>query len=258
MPPSYRSSHVTSNLGWFLDSYSYYLYLTHFVDLILSISHFSCSQTNSVNSYIHEDVNILLKLHFLFRRFNISCIVNLVTMAPKRSTKRQKTTGNALDMGNYLNWPASILREKLKEAHINASLSFPLFVFRKLYADNIIEADTDANSSLLNQQSFSQDIENVPSNIGTSSGSEHSNNLPTSSNASSCTTSPSTIYLNKPDLNLPLSYNPWWIPFKVFKPWYQQRNPIQPRSTAFRITTNQQRRLPRLRPRGNSERTPRI
>lgn len=103
---------------------------------------------------------------------------------------------NALDMGNYLNWPASFLREKLAEANINASPSFPLSVLRKLYADNIIESNTDASSSLLNQQFSSQDTENVPSNSVISSESENSNNLPTISEAPSRVTSPSTTCLN--------------------------------------------------------------
>uniref|UniRef100_A0A8W8L8Q0 C3H1-type domain-containing protein n=1 Tax=Magallana gigas TaxID=29159 RepID=A0A8W8L8Q0_MAGGI len=117
-------------------------------------------------------------------------------MAPKRSTKRQKTTGNALDMSNYLNWPASTLREKLTEANINASPSFPLSVLRKLYADNIIESNADSSSSSLNQQISVQDTENVPSNSVISSESINSNNLATSSDAPSRATSPSTTCLN--------------------------------------------------------------
>lgn len=168
-------------------------------DLIYLTTHrrFLCLETNSLNNYIQEDVNILCKIYILCSGDRtISCVVNLVTMAPKRSTKRQKTTGNALDMSNYLNWPASTLREKLTEANINASPSFPLSVLRKLYADNIIESNADSSSSSLNQQISVQDTENVPSNSVISSESINSNNLATSSDAPSRATSPSTTCLN--------------------------------------------------------------
>ena len=68
-------------------------------------------------------------------------------MASRRPTKRQKNTGNALDMSNYLNWPASLLREKLTGANINTSLSFPISVLRKLYVDNVLNTEATARST---------------------------------------------------------------------------------------------------------------
>ena len=61
-------------------------------------------------------------------------------------TKRLKNAGNALDMSNYLNWPASLLREKLTGANINTSLSFPISVLRKLYMDNLLNTEATARS----------------------------------------------------------------------------------------------------------------
>jgi hypothetical protein len=49
-------------------------------------------------------------------------------------------------MKNYLNWSAVILREKLSEANISASSSFPLSVLKKLYADNVLGKETDASN----------------------------------------------------------------------------------------------------------------
>jgi hypothetical protein len=67
-------------------------------------------------------------------------------MATRRSAKRQKICGDSLDMKNYLNWSAVILHEKLSEANISASSSFPLSVLRKLYIDNVLGKETDASN----------------------------------------------------------------------------------------------------------------
>lgn len=65
-------------------------------------------------------------------------------MATRKSSKRQKTSGNSLDMSNYLNWPAGTLREKLSEVNISAASNFPISVLRKLYVDNVLgNASTD-------------------------------------------------------------------------------------------------------------------
>ena len=50
-------------------------------------------------------------------------------------------------MSNYLNWPASLLREKLTGANINTSLSFPISVLRKLYVDNVLNTEATARST---------------------------------------------------------------------------------------------------------------
>lgn len=46
-------------------------------------------------------------------------------MTTRRRATKQKTSGNSIDVSNYLNWPAVLLQEKLTEAKINPSTNFP-------------------------------------------------------------------------------------------------------------------------------------
>ena len=67
-------------------------------------------------------------------------------MASRRPTKWQKNAGKALDVSNYLNCAASLLRKKLAWANINTSQSFPISVLRKLYVDNLLNTEATARS----------------------------------------------------------------------------------------------------------------
>ncbi|XP_061183870.1 uncharacterized protein LOC133192043 [Saccostrea echinata] len=87
-------------------------------------------------------------------------------MVTRRSAKRQRTSGDSLDMTNYLNWSAVVLREKLLEANISASSNFPISVLRKLYVDNVLGKDIDASNS----QNESRAI-----NVNSAENSNHTN-----------------------------------------------------------------------------------
>ena len=64
-----------------------------------------------------------------------------------RRSKRQRTSGDALDMSNYMNWIASKLRHELEmsklrheleKVNILTSSSFGISTLRKLYVDNVL------------------------------------------------------------------------------------------------------------------------
>lgn len=65
-------------------------------------------------------------------------------MTTRRRATKQKTSGNSIDVSNYLNWPAVLLQEKLTEAKINPSTNFTNSLLRKLYVDNVLEKKTGA------------------------------------------------------------------------------------------------------------------
>ena len=55
-----------------------------------------------------------------------------------RRSKRQRTSGDVLDMSNYMNWTASKLRNELEKVNILTSLSFGVSTLRKLYVDKVL------------------------------------------------------------------------------------------------------------------------
>ncbi|OWF43064.1 hypothetical protein KP79_PYT08562 [Mizuhopecten yessoensis] len=63
-------------------------------------------------------------------------------MAPKQ--KRQRTTGKALDMNNYMNWGVTQLRHALAGIGLVTSPTFPLATLRKLYSDNVVNVSRNA------------------------------------------------------------------------------------------------------------------
>jgi len=65
-------------------------------------------------------------------------IVFVLFTMPSRRNKRQRTSGNALDMSNYMNWTASKLRNELEKVNILTSSSFGVSTLRKLYVDNVL------------------------------------------------------------------------------------------------------------------------
>lgn len=68
-------------------------------------------------------------------------------MTTRRRATKQKTSGNSIDVSNYLNWSAVLLQEKLTEAKIYPSTNFPNSVLRKLYVDNVLEKKDRRNTS---------------------------------------------------------------------------------------------------------------
>lgn len=88
-------------------------------------------------------------------------------MATRKTSKRQKTSGNSLDMSNYLNWPAGILREKLSEVNISAASNFPISVLRKLYVDNVLGKSSNSTDEIGTVSAVSTDS-SVQSNLPSS------------------------------------------------------------------------------------------
>ena len=55
-----------------------------------------------------------------------------------RRSKRQRTSGDVLDMSNYMNWTASKLRNELEKVNILTSSSFGVSTLRKLYVVKVL------------------------------------------------------------------------------------------------------------------------
>lgn len=105
-------------------------------------------------------------------------------MATRKSSKRQKTSGYSIDMSNYLNWPAGILREKLSEVNLSTASNFAISVLRNLYVDNELG---------LGKASYSTDEIRTVSAVSTDNSVQ--SNLPSSNQQSS---SSSTQFAEQP------------------------------------------------------------
>ena len=68
-----------------------------------------------------------------------------------RCSKRQRTSGDVLDMSNYMNWTASKLRNELEKVNILTSLSFGVSTLRKLYNKLNVSHGIPENSSVVSE-----------------------------------------------------------------------------------------------------------